>query len=276
MSEKFSKVNYVQKISCEGGATDKVKSNASYRSKANFDTPRSPRFNKGHLKIQRIIGILLIIANIIINIPILLRNVSNPLWALAFYSLWGSGTAFMALISSTIAMDTEGWFKFAFIMTEISYAVNVIVVIIFWTVLWPMTLSQAEMMDNEMEKAFLIWYQGLIHAIPMITTVLDLYMTDMALEKSHWWIAFLTMFPFYMICNWVGAMTMGGLNGKIGNIYGVEQWDTNIPLTIFLFFLLSCIQAAIFYGSAACIDKIWPKRVTEIYELNKNLLDDEK
>lgn len=276
VGELFKKVIDSEKQMCEGGEEKKIRSDASYRDKANFDTPRSSRFNKSHLRWQRITGALLITINMIITIPILYRNKAEPLWFFAFYSFWGSTTAFLALISSTVAMDTEGWFKFAFILTEISYAVNIMVTILFWIVLWPLTLANAASMESELEAQFEVWYQGLIHSVPMITTVLDLYMTDMALEKNHWWIAFVTIFPFYMIANWIGAMTWGGLNGKIGNIYSVEQWDTNVPLTIFGFFIVAIIQAAVFYGSAVCIERKWPKRASEHYELNKNLLNEEE
>ena len=120
-------------------------------------------------------------------------------------------------------------------------------------------------MEPSAELTFFLWYNGIIHAIPFITTVVDLWMTDMALEKSHWWISFITFFPCYMIQNWIGSMTIGSVikPGQIGNIYGVEMWDTNVPLTIFLFFIGGLIQAGLFYGSAACIDKIWPKRTSE-------------
>ena len=101
-------------------------------------------------------------------------------------------------------------------------------------------------------------------------------MTDMALEKKHWWIAFLVMFPFYMVVNWIGSMTVGGLTGKKGNIYGVEMWDTNIPLTMFIFLIVALIQAGLFWLAAAVVKYVWPKRVSEILELNANLLDDEK
>jgi len=121
---------------------------------------------------------------------------------------------------------------------------------------------------------------ALIHAIPWFTTVIDLYMTDMALEKQHTWIAFVTMCPCYMICNWIGAMTVGapGMPGSpntIGHLYGPEMWDTNIPLTIFYFILLAAAQAIIFFASASIIDCIWPKRNAEILEQNKHLLADE-
>jgi len=138
-------------------------------------------------------------------------------------------------------MDYEGWFKFAYITTELSYSVNVIVVIVFWLILWPWIMSMTEGQSGA-EVTFGLWYQGLIHSIPMITTVLNLWMTDMALEKSHWWMSFITIFPFYMLCNWWGAVNVGSLveAGRKGDIYGFEYWCSNIPLTIFLFFLAAC------------------------------------
>ena len=117
---------------------------------------------------------------------------------------------------------------------------------------------------------------GTIHIIPMFTTVVDLAMTDMALERSHWWITFIVMMPVYMLCNLWGAMTVGNIaTGEIGSVYGFEFWTTNVPLTLFGFFIAASLQAGIFYGSAVCIDRIWPKRRSELYELNKNLLEDE-
>ena len=103
-------------------------------------------------------------------------------------------------------------------------------------------------------------------------------LTDMALEKSHWWISLITMFPCYMIPNWIGSMTIGSVitPGQLGNIYGVEQWADNVPLTIFLFFVASLIQAGLFYGTAALVDKIWPKRAAEEFDIKESLIDDEK
>lgn len=79
--------------------------------------------------------------NLAMSIPLFIINGSNIIWALAFYSLWGTTSALIALLSSVIAMDTEGWFKFAYIATEVSYAINVVVFLIFWIVLWPMVLA---------------------------------------------------------------------------------------------------------------------------------------
>jgi hypothetical protein len=92
-------------------------------------------------------------------------------------------------------------------------------------------------------------------------------MTDMALEKRHWWIMFITMWPCYMTCNWIGAMTLGNMATKEpGSIYGPETWGTNPLLSIFYFFLLGIFQSAIFYCTASLVDKVWPKRAEEIID----------
>jgi len=123
---------------------------------------------------------------------------------------------------------------------------------------------------------FGLWYQGLMHAIPMITTILNLWMTDMAIERSHWWMSFITLFPVYMCFNWWGAMNVGSLvvPGRKGDIYGFEFWATNVPLTIFLFFLTGLLQGFIHWITAVIIDRIWPKRNSELYEMNKHLLEE--
>jgi len=53
------------------------------------------------------------------------------------------------------------------------------------------------------------WYQGLLHFIPLVSTVINLAITDMTLNKRHWWIAVITVCPCYMIANLWGSMTMG-------------------------------------------------------------------
>jgi len=53
------------------------------------------------------------------------------------------------------------------------------------------------------------WYQGLLHFIPLVSTVINLAITDMTLNKRHWWIAVITVCPCYMIANLWGSMTLG-------------------------------------------------------------------
>lgn len=117
---------------------------------------------------------------------------------------------------------------------------------------------------------FVKWYQGLIHVVPLVTTVSDLALTDMALEKSHWWIPAVALCPAYMICDYYGAWTTGGIvppdEGRKGTIYGYEHWDTNVPYTIGLFVFLAAIQGGLFYVSCIFLEKVWPKREAEIFE----------
>ena len=281
----FSKVTAVYK-EFEGGETGQTRSNAPYRNKANFGTPRSPRLNQRHMRCGRLIEAILIFILLIATLITTVMNGMNGgiLSILSFYSIWGQTFAFLAHLSAILAMDYESWFKFAYITTEISYSVNFVIVLIFWFDLWPMMMGMIEEgtghfagMDNTMITVALI-YSGLQHAVPFITTVFDLATTDMALEKSHWWILFLVACPFYMVFNWWGAMNLGSVRviGEKGTIYGFERWGTNIPLTMFMFVIFGFLQAGIHWGTAALIDKIWPKRAAEEFSLKENLLDEEK
>ena len=145
------------------------------------------------------------------------------MYALSFYSLWGTTIALFTHIASILACNYEGWFKFAYFLTEISFATNTVIVIIYWSLLFPAVMIDAAG-DSSPEVTFILWYLGLIHSVPWITTVTDIYITDMVLEKSHWWVAFLTVCPVYMVFNWYGSMTYGSVvnDGKKGDIYGFE------------------------------------------------------
>ena len=73
MSENYKKVDAAVKF--EGGQdANKPKSNAKYREKCNFDTPRNSKLNKNHLYCARLIKAVLVIANLVINLPIILIN----------------------------------------------------------------------------------------------------------------------------------------------------------------------------------------------------------
>ena len=140
MSQFKKIVTYTKPDTFEGGEPVKEKSSASYRAKCNFDTPRNPRLNKSHLFCSRTVCVILLIINLIMNIPVMLSNASNPLYALAFYSLWGTTTALLQIIFSNLATCYEVFFRPAYIITEISYSVNIVVVLVFWLILWPLTL----------------------------------------------------------------------------------------------------------------------------------------
>jgi hypothetical protein len=104
-----------------------------------------------------VVKAILMIINICLTVPIFLSNQSNPFWAFGFYSLWGSAIALVSQICSIIACNRDGWFKVAYISTEISYAVNWIVVIIFWCVLVPLMLNMAKDAGIEVQTSTLVY-----------------------------------------------------------------------------------------------------------------------
>jgi hypothetical protein len=143
---------------------------------------------------------------------------------IGYYSLWGASTALFSLIFSIVAMYKESWFRVAFISVEISYAVNFTIMWIFWLILWPGLIKSgsnavANAKTAEEKKAiedymhYIKVYYTIIHFVPFITTVINLAITDMALNKRHWWIAVITLFPFYMLCNLWASMTIGSADG---------------------------------------------------------------
>jgi len=156
---------------------------------------------------------------------------------LFYYSLWGACTALLSMVFSIIAIRRESWFRVAYISVEISYAVNTTIICVFWLILWPTVMkyleaAKAKVPADELEKqkivfTFLIVYQSPLHSIPWVSTVVNLAITDMTLNKRHWWIAVLTLCPGYMIANIWGSLSLGqrqadGKSTIYGTIYGVE------------------------------------------------------
>lgn len=84
----------------------------------------------------------------------------------------------------------------------------------------------------------------------------------MALNKDHWWIAVVTMCPFYALANLWGSLSLGQrqADGKIkyGSIYGVESWIEKPVFTVIAFIVMAFIQGATFYGSCFLVEKCKP------------------
>mgnify|MGYP006169900549 CR=1 FL=1 len=139
---------------------------------------------------------------------------------IGYYSVWGATLSTFSMLFSVFAMYKESWFRPAFISVEISYSVNLTIMWIFWLVIWPvMTKGGADSISNaktpEAKKAaedffsYMKIYYTIIHVLPFVSTVINLAVTDMALNKSHWWIAVLTLCPFYLVFNMWASLAMG-------------------------------------------------------------------
>jgi hypothetical protein len=97
------------------------------------------------MQCARCIKVILTVLNFVMYFFFVFGNIAqgyNPLGVIAvYYSLWGCTFAFGSHICSMIACHREGWFKAAYILTEISFAVNSVIMIVFWLILWPMVLE---------------------------------------------------------------------------------------------------------------------------------------
>jgi len=63
--------------------------------------------------------------------------------------------------------------------------------------------------ENYMDPATITFfkvYQGMMHIIPFVMTVINLAITDMNLNIDHWWIVSLVLFPGYALFNYMGSM----------------------------------------------------------------------
>lgn len=209
--------------------------------------------------------------NIILNVPVFIGNVKNIPLAIGFYSLWGSTITFFQHISTFLASNDKKWFKTAYYLTEIAYSVNFVIVIIFWGYMVPKEIERCEKGGKPL-PTWEYYYNAVIHGIPFITSITDLYITDMALERDHTWIAFSVMSPAYMFFNWYAAVFVT----KTGTIYGVEQWFKAPLETVGIFIIAGCIQAGIFWVSCPMFDEIWPMRPKEESNLKENLHTDEE
>lgn len=225
------------------------------------------------MQCARLIETVLVVFGILIEISLAWNNFANPkmtfgqkIWNcfcvyISYYSAWGAWLAFGAHIFSIIACNREGWFRTAYIANEISFAVNSVIMLLFWLILWPW-MSEMGMLDT----AFAAWYQGLLHLIPWVTTVAELAMTDIALEKTHWKIMVLVMFPVYALANCFGSLVWNADKPGYGNIYGIERWNSHPHMAILLFIIGAFFQGGVFYCLCVIVEKFWPKRAEEEFK----------
>lgn len=68
---------------------------------------------------------------------------------LYYYSLWGIVVALVSLAMSMIATCFEGWYRPAYILTEIAWSVNLTIMFVFWLLLFPGFLVY---LDPEVQK----------------------------------------------------------------------------------------------------------------------------
>jgi len=106
------------------------------------------------------------------------------------------------------------------------------------------------------------WTNGLLHFIPWSSTVINLAITDMALNKRHWWMSIVFFCPCYLLANLWGSLCIGKREAdgstKYGTVYGVEQWISHPFITLIVFITFALIQGLTFWLSCILIEKCKP------------------
>lgn len=164
--------------------------------------------------------VLLLLVSIGINSA---GSVNPFLVCLFYYSLWGMIISFLSMIFSIFAIFSDKAFLLAYYFVEASIASNVLITILYWAVIWNVlrtTLLQ-DLWDKGEHDAYylLMYYQILVHILPLLTTLINIAVTRIKPRKEHWYIMMLVFVPGYMIGNIIGAFTIGN-----GTIYQVENW----------------------------------------------------
>ena len=126
------------------------------------------------------------------------------------------------MLLSIVAVYKESFYRAALICCEISYAANLVIFILFWGMLWPQIIQMLEEakegdptadpprepLDDATIQFFKV-YQGVMHIIPLVMTVINIMITDMNLLIDHWWIVSIFFFPCYTLFNYIGAYQLG-------------------------------------------------------------------
>ena len=251
-----------------------------YKKKAKFHKSRYSKLNTNHIVCARFIkAVLLIVAFLwwVLTMGMQVAQNFNPLDVqIYYYSLWGLLISIVSMVMSIVAVYKEGWYRSAFISCEISFAANLVIVILFWGVLWPEIMKMIELakkgdpdadppreaLDDKTANFFLV-YQGVMHIIPFVSTAINVAITDMNLEIGDWWIVSMFFFPCYTIANYIGSYKLGEQVGHIGSVYGIEDWEGHFLGTLIAAAVLGLAQGGLFVLCCKLIDWCCPEEEEE-------------
>jgi len=157
------------------------------------------------------------------------------------------------MVLSVIACNRNGYYRAAYIATEIAFAINVFVMPAFWLILWPgMIKAYNQYIVDHPDKAKAIgiqlWFEALMHTLPGACVIINIIFTDMSLDAKHWWIAFLTVLPGYAVANYFGSIDpqIAAFTKHKGTIYGFEDWVQRPAYTVGLFAASAAATSVVF------------------------------
>lgn len=158
---------------------------------------------------------------------------------------------------AVVASHNPSYHKAAVLTTELSFAANLLITVVFWGLLWNMLLQMVEEMEKTKGHTYVIFFltqEALLHSMPMITVSFNMLVSDIGLYEGDWKKAAMVIFPAYMITNYIGYLNTGN------SFYGVEDWGNKFGLTVFLFGVAALLQGSFYYIAALVINKFTTKK----------------
>ena len=150
----------------------------------------------------------------------------DPLGMVYYESEWGYVITMYSLIASMYASEDKTWNKQAIISAEIAMGFNIAITPIFWGILAPMIFPK---LNWDKIGGFIGFEMTIVHVLPIVVSVTNLYMTKMVfLHRDTKW-CFLSGVA-YTFFDFLGVRNEGHA------LYPVVDWyDTVQTLEIFTF-----------------------------------------
>lgn len=172
-----------------------------------------------------------------------------------YYSLWGFVAAIGGLAFSILASINDAWYNIAYFFTESSAAINIQIMVLYWGFIYPfLIIFEAPKAKTNLELAQLLGVGALIHTFPFLGCLVNVCMSDITLDTTHWKRMALLWCPCYMVCNIYACM-----NIPSGSIYQVENWKDRPVLSAIFFVIFGFVQGGLFVCFAKCIARCKPK-----------------
>lgn len=143
-----------------------------------------------------------------------------------YESEWGFLITMAHLGMSMVACENKAWNKWAVVTAEIALGFDLIIEPLFWAAIAPSVFP-----DMGWSGIDLYWRieMSIVHMIPLVSMVIQLYMTDMVFLKKDWKMCF-TAGVCYIFADWLGFKNEGH------PMYPVVDWSS-YPKTIGIFMI---------------------------------------
>ena len=182
---------------------------------------------------------------------LMMMNVLTTIWLnwdfvlhlVFFFSYWGHAAGLLAIIFSNKAIqDVERWQFWACWTTEISMALNLVIVPLFWYELAPILFTLDWKGLNLITNIHLVT----LHTVPLIATVVNVVLTKNFTFLFRDWMFMMVMGLVYIPCNYFGTIYEGA------PLYPAPV-DWSDPHKSFLYFLLLAVMITVAYMASAVV-----------------------